>query len=46
MIEAKYHKALKQIEVLHKDNTNLKQEASDIHREGIQWKNKLQGYEI
>ena len=44
MLESKYHKALKQIELLHKDNTNFKQETSDLHREANQSKNKIKGY--
>lgn len=32
-IQSKYHKALKQLEVLHRDNTQLKQDYNNIKNE-------------
>ena len=40
-IQAKYHKALRQIETMHKDNTELKEDLNQSLMEINTWKNKL-----
>lgn len=39
-LQAKYHKALKQLEVLHKDNTQIKQEFNALKNELFGQRNK------
>ncbi len=41
-LQSKYHKALKQIEVLVKDNTQLKNDFNGIKNEVLSWRSKYQ----
>lgn len=44
-LQTKYHKALKQIEVMHKDNTELKAENNQMKSEILNWRGKLEALE-
>jgi cell division protein FtsB len=44
-LQAKYHKALKQIEVMHKDNSELKTENNKLRGDINNWKGKLEALE-
>ena len=39
-VQAKYHKALKQIETMHKDNNEIKNELNQAMNEIYAWKSK------
>lgn len=44
-LQAKYHKALKQIESMHKDNTDLKSDLNQAISDITTWKNKFDALE-
>lgn len=39
-LQSKYHKALKQIEAIVKDNTQLKNDTNGMRNEILSWRNK------
>lgn len=44
-VQAKYHKALKQIETMHKDNTDIKADLNQAINEINNWKAKFEALE-
>ena len=44
-LQNKYHKALKQIELMHKDNVNLKSESNAFRTDVFNWRNKYEALE-
>lgn len=44
-LQGKYHKALKQIENMHKDNTDLKSELNALRNENGSWRAKFDALE-
>jgi FtsZ-binding cell division protein ZapB len=44
-LQSKYHKALKQMEVFVKDNTQLKNDNASLRQEILQWRSKFEALE-